>query len=164
MATEEQPQLVMDLAPRITASERARADQLIHGLAERSWRVPPPDPGEHGVKAEAWRDTCREVAGNALLAGLQAMTNGEATAGGDDPLTRAGLLSEFVDAAIGAYGHLQRARTDSPNVADAKAALERAVALARNEARKSPKQHRGHLRLTLAAAEERHRPPLPCRV
>lgn len=78
MATDEQRSLEMDLAPRVAASERARADQLIHGLAERRWRVAPPGPDDSGAIVDAWRDKCREVAGDAMLVGLRAMVDGEA--------------------------------------------------------------------------------------
>ncbi|MYA40595.1 MAG: hypothetical protein F4Z31_02395 [Gemmatimonadetes bacterium] len=78
MAADEQPRLEMDLAPRITAAERAQADQLIHGLAEKRWRVAPPGPDDSGAIVDAWRDNCREVAGDAMLVGLRAMVGGEA--------------------------------------------------------------------------------------
>ena len=78
MATDEQRRLDIDLAPRVTESQRVRADQLIQGLAERRLHARAPDPGEGGVAADVWRDTCHEVAGDALLVGLRALTVGEA--------------------------------------------------------------------------------------
>lgn len=50
-----------------------------------------------------------------------------------DPLARAGLLAEFVDAVAVADTHLQRSDSGCPDVAAARDAIARAVALARAE-------------------------------
>ena len=60
------------------------------------------------------------------------------TTSSNHPLARAGLLAEFVDAVVVAHDLLQRAETDSPNVAAARAELARAVALARGAPQKEP--------------------------